>query len=179
MQCSWRVIRRAACFGAVLVLLGASTGCGGKAKVSGTVTGPDGKPLPLGRISFTPASGPPGVTADIQDGKYTAEDVRTGENKVSVETAYIELEANLVLHPDRPGGSGGTGGSGAPMPGMPPEAVAGMAEMNKGRDEGIKHAKDNLAKYRAIPDKFNDPKTSGLSFTVKSGDNDFPVDLSK
>jgi hypothetical protein len=178
MQFHWRVIRRAACFGAVLVLLGAATGCGGKAKVSGAVT-LDGKPLPLGRISFTPASGPPGVTADIQDGKYTAEDVRTGENKVSVETAYIELEANLVLHPDHPGGGGGTGGGGAPMPGMPPEAVAGMAEMNKGRGEGIKHAKENLEKYRKIPEKFNNPQTSGLSLTVKSGDNSFPVDLSK
>jgi hypothetical protein len=164
----------------VLVLLGAATGCGGKGNVSGIVTGPDGKPLPLGRISFLPASGPPGVSADIQDGKYTAENVPTGENKVSVETSYIELEAKLALKNSGGGGQGqgGTGGGAAPQRNMPPEAVAGMAEMNKGRDAGIKHAKENLEKYREIPEKFNNPQTSGLSLTVKSGDNTFPVDLS-
>lgn len=179
MQFHWRVIRRAACFGAVLVLIGAATGCGGKGKVTGTVTGPDGQPLPLGRISFIPASGPPGVTADIEDGKYTAENVPTGEAKVSVETSYIEAEAKLALKNSGGGGHGGTGGGAAPPKGMTPEIATALAEMNKGQAEGKKRAQEKLAKYRQIPEKFADAKTSELSLTVKSGDNTYPVDLSK
>ncbi|HBI41726.1 MAG TPA: hypothetical protein DDY78_02585 [Planctomycetales bacterium] len=181
MRLPWSAIRRAACFGAVVVLLGTATGCGGKGNVSGTVTGPDGKPLPLGKISFTPSSGPPGVSADIEDGKYTAENVGTGENKVAVETAYIKTESLPMLKNTNPESMAthGTGGGGPVPKDMPAEAVAGMAAINKSRDEGIQKAKDNMAKYREIPEKFTDPKTSGLSLTVKSGANTFPVDLSK
>jgi hypothetical protein len=181
MRFSLGAIRRAACFGAVLVLLGAASGCGsGKGKVSGSVTGPDGQPLPLGRITFSAASGQGAVTADIQDGKYTAEDVPAGENKVAVETSYIKEAAQAAQKNANQGSveKKGTGGTG-PMPAnMPPEAVAGMAKINKARDEGAQKAKENMAKYREIPEKFADPSTSGLSLTVKSGDNTYPVDLS-
>jgi hypothetical protein len=179
MQFFWQAIRRTACFAAVLVLLGAVTGCGGKGRVSGTVTGPDGQPLPLGRITFLPASGPPGVSADIEDGKYTAEGVTPGEAKVAVETAYIAEEAKPALSSGSAGNIPKTGTLAPPPPNMPPEAVEGMAKIAKARDEGIKIAKEKMAKYRQIPEKFADPKTSGLSLTVKSGDNTYPVDLSK
>ncbi len=178
MQFHWGTIHRVACFSAVLVLLGAASGCGGKGKVSGAVTGPDGQPLPIGRITFTPASGP-GASAEIQDGKYTAEDVTPGDYKVFVETAYVEQGAKLALKGVNLKGVPNAGGTGGALPkDAPPEAVAGMAKINKARDEGIKKARDDLAKYRPIPEKFTDPKTSGLSLTVKSGSNTFPVDLS-
>jgi hypothetical protein len=177
MQFSWRAMRRSACFAAVLVILGAATGCGaGKGKVTGTVTGPDGKPLPLGRITFLPASGPPGFSGDIQDGKYSVDDVTTGENNVSIDTAYIRDENEPIV---KRAGSGktamnGTGSGGPPPKGAPPEYV----KMQKEQEEAPKIAKEKLAKYRPIPEKFADTKTSGLSVTVKSGDNTFPVDLS-
>jgi hypothetical protein len=178
MRFSLSAIRRAACFGAVLLLLGAVTGCGGKAKVSGTVTGPDGQPLPSGRITFLPASGPPGVSADIEDGKYTAEDVATGENHVSVDTAYI-AEAYKGVGTSKSSNLTGTGAAGPPPKDAPPEAVAALSKLNAGRDEVIKHAKEKMAKYREIPEKYTDTKTSGLSVTVKSGNNNYPVDLSE
>jgi hypothetical protein len=182
MQFSWQAIRRTAFLTTMLVLLSAVTGCGGKGKVTGTVTGPDGQPLPLGRITFLPASGPPGVSADIDDGKYTAENVATGENKVTVETAYIEEQNKAVARAtssQKSFATAGTGGGGPPPKDMPPEAVKGMAQFKKAGEEGIKIAKEKMAKYRPIPEKFTDPKTSGLSLTVKSGVNDFPVNLSK
>jgi hypothetical protein len=182
MQFSWQAIRRTALLTTMLVLLGAITGCGGKGKVTGTVTGPDGQPLPLGRITFLPASGPPGVSADIEDGKYTVEDVATGENKVSVETAYIEEQykgAAQAGNSQKSFATAGTGGGGPPPKDMAPEVVQGLAKFKKGGEEGIRIAKEKMAKYRPIPEKFTDPKTSGLSVTVKSGNNDYPVDLSK
>jgi hypothetical protein len=176
MRFPGRVIDRAVCFGAMLLLLGAVTGCGGKGKVSGMVTGPDGQPLPLGRITFLPDSGPPGVSGEIQDGKYAVEDLSTGPAKVSVETAYIHDEnQGLVKAASKAGALTGTGASGPP----PKDAPPAFAEMQKKQAEGLKIAKEKLAKYREIPEKFADPKTSGLSLTVKSGNNDFPVDLKK
>jgi hypothetical protein len=176
MEFSWQAIRRPAYFAAVLVVMGAVTGCGGKGTVTGAVTGPDGQPLPAGRITFAPASGSPGVTGEIQDGKYTVENVPTGENKVAVETEYIQVENGMIV---KNAASGkrlpGTGMNGPP----PKDAPPAFMEMQKKQEEGINVAKEKLAKYRKIDDKFTDPKTSGFSLTVKTGTNTFPVDLSK
>jgi hypothetical protein len=176
MQFSWQAIRRTACFAALLVFLGGVTGCGGKGTVTGTVTGPDGQPLPVGRITFLPTGGQPGASGEIQDGKYKVENVPTGENKVGVDTEYIQVEFGAtVKNAARGKPQTGTGASGPP----PKDAPPAFLEMQKKQAEGLNKAKEMMAKYRQLPVKFADPNTSGLSLTVKTGTNDFPVDLRK
>ena len=157
-------LRRPACFAAVLFLLAAATGCG-KGKVSGTVAGPDGQPLPLGRITFHPPSGP-AVTGDIQDGKYAVQNVPTGETKVTLDTSYVKEEATAALT------TGTSAAQGQPRGGA---ARPQFEEMNRKAAEGREHAKEQLAKYREVPEKYTKPDTSGLSLTVKAGDNTFDV----
>jgi hypothetical protein len=162
-----------------LLLAAALTGCGGgKGKVSGTVTGPDGQPLPLGRIVFKPTGGGPGATAEIQDGKYEAADVPAGDNKVAVETQYIDEEIGQALKANSPAGLQGMPPAGA-QGNLPPEAAAKWDEMKRSQADAAKRAQELKAKYRQIPDKFTNPDTSGLSLTVKGGNNPFNVDLSK
>ncbi len=164
---------RAARFAAAFLLLAAAAGCG-KGKISGTVTGPDGKPLPLGQITFVPSSGP-AVSGDVTDGKYAVQNVPTGAAKVSLDTNYIKLQADQTLQvnpatrgPQLPGGGKG----------LSPEAAAQFEKMNGGAAGAIQHAKEQLMKYRHIPDKYTKPDDSGLGLTVKGGDNTFDVDLS-
>jgi hypothetical protein len=170
-----------------LVLL-AAFGCGGshgKGTVSGTVT-LDGQPLPAGKIAFVPAQGA-GVSADIkEDGTYTATDVPAGEIKVIVETASLKPIVDQAKGAGAKGGpakyaSGSSGGPGAtttPDANMSPEAKAFFEKQQKTVAEGRERAKELAARYRAIPTKYADPGTSGLSLTVKSGENKYDVPLS-
>jgi hypothetical protein len=51
--------------------------------------------------------------------------------------------------------------------------------MKRSQADAAKRAQELKAKYRQVPDKFTNPDTSGLSLTVKGGNNPFNVDLSK
>jgi hypothetical protein len=86
-----------------------STGCSGKqddkdgdtpespkptAEVSGTVTLPDGKPLPAGWIAFHGKDASESAVATVADGKFLAKGVPTGDNiRVTVDTGSAGKEA--------------------------------------------------------------------------------------
>jgi hypothetical protein len=162
--------RRTLALGSSAILLLAAMGCGGgKGDVSGTVT-LDGKPLPAGKIAFLASKGA-AVSADIQNGQYTVAKVPTGNVKVTVETASIKTQADQMQAGIRQGGPKSV------PPNTPPEAKAHLEAEIKANAESAQKAKDLLAQYRPIPEKYGKPDTSGLSTTVKAGDNKFDVSL--
>jgi hypothetical protein len=132
----------------VLPLLAAGCG-GGKGTVNGQVSY-QGKPLPLGTISFISDVGRHDVAnALIKDGQYTANDVSAGPNKVTV----------VTIDPDQSGGgaAGETASGGKDMP------VAA----------GKKHSKN----YVQIPERYANPEKSGLNLDVHTGEQPYDVKL--
>jgi hypothetical protein len=140
-----------------LCLLAAAAGCGTgppkpppSAKVSGTVLY-RGQPLPGGRISFVTVAGGFATTATIrEDGKYEIS-APTGDVQISVD--------NSMLMPRR----------GSPM--QPPQSE-GMKQHSGGAEDPVK------GQYVNLPSKYFRPDTSGLTYTVKKGDqtHDVPLD---
>jgi hypothetical protein len=135
-------------FGALLPLLLLATGCSGRGDVAGKVS-LDGKPLPAGTIIFQ--SGKRAVSADIKDGEYTATGVPAGDVKVAVETGSIKAKAEML-------------GAGVKMTG-------------KEAGPQAQKAKELLAKYLHIPERYADPNKSGLTAKVNSGSNQKNFDL--
>ena len=171
-------VRRFGLFG-LFLLSAAPLGCGSK---TGTVTGKvtlDGKPLLIGKISFTGKGKT--VSADIIEGEYTAKKVPVGDVKVTVDTSIAKHEAdNLLAGAQRGGGGMPPGGPPRGMKEgrqMPPEAKKALEEQAQLAAENSKKAKELLAKYRPIPEKYTKPESSGLSLTVTGGENSFDVPL--
>jgi hypothetical protein len=130
-------------------LIVAGCGGGGKGTVTGKVTY-KGQALKGGRVSFA-ASNKQTVLADIkEDGTYTAPDVATGPAKVSVQTSYMKQLSRTSRSYKVP--------EGAP-PGL------------GGRDP------DLAKRYVQIPDNYEDPEKSGLTYDVKRGSQDHNIEL--
>jgi len=117
---------------------------------TGTVSGKvtyKGKPLPGGNVTFAGKDGKSLAAAIHEDGTYSLEKVPPGEYKVAVETESLRKAA--------PGG------------GVPP----------KGGDKIAPPPAADAPKYVAIPVKYANPETSGLTYTVKTGKQTFDIDL--
>jgi len=156
------------------LLSAAALGCGpGKAPVSGSVT-LDGKPLPAGTIAFLPAKGQ-GASAEIKDGAYTATDVPIGEVRVVVDTSALKRFVDEVKKGNR--GPEGSEYNPASASKVPPEAKEAFEKQLQASKEAAANAKEMAAKYRPLPDRYNDPAASGLTFTVKPGQNEYNVPL--
>lgn len=151
-------------------------GCGSsKGKVNGEVT-LDGKPLPGGTITFHPSKGNP-VGGEITDGKFSVTGVPTGTAKVTVATAYMKQEAEALGMANQNTGMS-MGRNAPPGAAMPPEAKAALEKEKQRSQESASKAKELRARYREIPEKYTQPDTSGLSTQIKSGVNNFEVQLS-
>jgi hypothetical protein len=143
---------------ALAVLLPAA-GCG---KGTGTVTGTvsyKGNKLKGGYVIFTPEDGKgQGCQASImEDGTYTAEKCPGGKMKVSVKTSYLKPSAGGGPKYERPKDMpGGAEGGNQYVPPDPAEKAK---------------------KYVWIPEKYEEPGTSGLTFEVKGGSQTYPIDL--
>ncbi len=119
----------------------ALSGCGpSKASITGTVKF-SGEPLPSGTITFTSDAGTKPVKgAAITNGKYTITDFPAGPAKVTVVTTP-------------PPTGGGAAPPGAPAMPLPTNASAAAP-----------------GKYVPIPQRYGSPDKSGLTYTVKGGE---------
>jgi hypothetical protein len=176
---------------AVLLVTSASGCGGGKGNVSGEVT-VGGKPLPMGIITFTPATGS-AVSAEIVDGKYNAVGVPVGTVNVSLDLSHLK---ELSGKGGPQGGAAamaakfGKGEDEAKQKSMHPEKASGMPAMPEGAKEYFakqkqasadtgRKVKDALALLPEIPQKYTDPKQSGWTLNVSKGDNTFDAKVTK
>jgi hypothetical protein len=143
-----------------------TAGCSSKGTVSGVVKF-GGNILPGGRVSFTPEqAGVVGGSSEInpKDGSYRIEGLSTGPMKISVEPYQA---------PSRPPSGGPPGGmTFGPPKGLTPPPDAGF-------DPNIfdPNAQAAGARRVEIPAKYRDPETSGLTYTVKGGPQEFDIPL--
>lgn len=151
---------------ALLSLVLVSVGCGGptgpvdpQAQVSGTVTN-NGKPVTLGSMVVFYNSEKGLTLTGLLDslGKYS---LTAADPKVGVPAGRWAVSVK--------------------PPAVPVTEMSNSADymktMQGGGAKSIAASKPGTASD--IPEKFTDPKTSGLIFEVKAGANDFSFDLSK
>jgi len=172
-----------------LLVLGVA-GCGGSKK--GTVKGKvtfKGKTLPGGEITFHPEKGA-AVSGEIgEDGTFEVKDVPVGEAKVSINLtkkrgSIRDMEEKLKVL------SGGFPGGGITPPKDAPKDFRKMKDtkaVNPGTEgpdtgpdpeeqkEKMKAQIELLKKLpsaKEFPAKYEKAESSGLSYTIKSGNND-------
>lgn len=134
-------------------------GCGSKGTVSGKVFY-QGKPLPGGTVTFLEDTGA-FHSVIHEDGSYRIAGVPPGNATITVST------------PDPPKQA-----SSSPMAKAMKNAKGWKGEIPP--EEMAKHMGDPEAgkrRYMAIPSKYKDPKQSGLTYTVKSGSQNFDIQL--
>lgn len=154
---------------AVAAVMLAAIGCGGQGvetvpteMVEGVVT-LDGQPVEGAILTFVPVKKGVGAAATgLSDaaGKYRLTAVEQGMvAQAGAGTLPGEYYVGVlkVLVPDPPAGNGLDGAD---------QSADSFAEQAK--DEPLTHL---------IPEKFNDPPTSGIKKTVKAGMNDIPIEL--
>lgn len=157
-----RCLRRGVLLSAFLV----AAGCGGsKGSVSGKVTFKD-QPLHGGQVILQAENGKTYSGSIDENGNYTITKVPPGTMKVSVRPI------------ERPKIEAGQG----PFRGGPPKGIG----IPKGHEvpEGMKEAYENLNKPgqqapKGFPEKYKDPKESGLTYTVTSGEQTYNIPLKK
>jgi hypothetical protein len=119
-----------------------------------------------------PALNPVTVQLDA-DGRYEAA-VPAGECKISVDNRGLLNQSSGPVGvggaPKSLGGRGGPPGAVAPPPGA-------MGDMIK--DKGVPEVAGakQAGTYVQIPKEYYDPETSGLTLTVKRGNQTYDIDL--
>jgi len=145
------------------------SGCSGKTakEVTGTVVTADGKEVTSGNISFHPEKGE-AVTGNIFEGKFKVPKVKTGENKVTIETDHLK---NM-------------GGQGKQFKDELDDLEKQQAkakqlgqEFPEASVQRMTMLRDNLKEmkrvtYVAIPLKYKEKDKTPLTVTIKSGSFD-------
>jgi hypothetical protein len=150
---------------ALAVALG---GCARTASVSGRVTF-NGKPLPMGRITFLGSDGRASDPGTIDEGRYEVTNAPRGECRIKIETQYLVQMTAMMA-----GMSGRGGRSGAADRGRQQFAE----KMGQFQSEDRKKLQETVASaYVEIPTKYEDPDKSGLTFTVALSGNVCNLDL--
>jgi hypothetical protein len=137
-----------------------------KSNVKGTVT-LDGKPLYAGKIVFI-TKGAPAVSGEIKEGQYAVEGVPTGEAAVTVDNDEIKILVEQAKKVSRGPAEGTMAGKAPPGAQMSPEAKAALEKQAQATAEAVKHNRELVANFQPVPDKYRDPNSSGLKFTVGS-----------
>jgi hypothetical protein len=148
---------------ALLVGLGllALNGCGsGKGSVSGKVTY-QGRPIVIGSVVMTAKVGPPVVGALDAEGHYALKGVPAGPVNVAVVTTLpVYMKGPTAFHGKR--------GLGADN--KEPESKNSVAPLPE-------PPKIDLEKWIQLPKEYERADTSGISTTVKPGNNLFNIEL--
>jgi len=149
------------------------------AKVHGSVTY-NGSPVSGGTVTFHTKDGIPMTFPIDSDGNYTAPDIAEGEMVVTVETESVNPDANKMQEY-----KGGTSGMASKMDGMANYGKGGSGAAPGGG--GVKGPGQQMGptpegfqshtKYVKIPAKYSDKATSGLSVTLKKGDQSYSIKL--
>jgi hypothetical protein len=164
-----RFLYVASVMGLMLVL-----GCGGvkTAQVHGKVVY-NNKPVTGGKLTFYLADDTkvnPSSGFINEDGTFSIDKVPVGKVKVAVDTRGLK-----------------EGGGGRTMPGtpnkenqlIPPGGISDEMKQKmeaQGKTFGPQTMK-MAGTFVAIPDKYTDPEKSGLSFDIKSSDNEITIEL--
>jgi hypothetical protein len=142
-------------FGLFLPAILFLSGCGSGSK--GTITGKVyyGKQLVRGgRVTFMNAAGKGAASSEIsKDGTYTISKIPVGEVQIGVETESIKRKGDVRQS-------------------KPPEGMEGPS-----RSGGWMTPEEAKERYTWIPTKYSDPKESGLTYTVKSGNQEYDLKL--
>jgi len=153
---SWRGLGRWMTLLVLLAPLGLS-GCGpGTATVSGKVT-IDGKPLKAGNLTFIPSAAGKqsrGMTIN-ENGEYKLEHVPVGPVTICVETESLNPAGKRM------------------PPAYKPPAGQKAPEGFGSGDSAAEAAK----RYVPIPKKYAEKDTSGLTYEVKSGSQEYDIEL--
>lgn len=150
------------------LLLAAVGGCGddkvsGLAPVTGTVTY-NGQPVEGATVSFIPRGGVMGAAQTDKDGKFTITTrgqagAQIGAHNVSVSKKSAATGAAApAFDPSKP----------PPSPEEAEKILAAARDPANAKPTGPQDL---------LPAKYANASTSGLEFTVKSGANDFPINL--
>jgi hypothetical protein len=140
----------------MLLAIAASVGLAGCGPASGTISGKvsyKGAILKGGNVSFVSADGKIAKSSPIaEDGSYSIEKMPVGTVKISVETKTLEQAAKARRNDPPPGQT---------RPG------------DKTQSDPAEAAK----RYVPIPEKYADPNTSELTYTVTSGTQPHDIEL--
>jgi hypothetical protein len=137
--------------GVVLLAALLGTGCGGaKSEVSGTVTY-QGKPLPLGTVTFIGADNQAVGSSAITGGKYAMAKLPAGPVKIIVTVPpYSEFPGRRGKH-------------------VSPEKQAPKDEEPPSPPKRVPRV--------VIPEKYGNPDESGLTYTVQPGPQEHNIEL--
>jgi hypothetical protein len=144
----------------------------------------DGKTVSVGTISFHPEKGT-GVSVEIQNGKYRVDTVPPGPVLVTVSTVQIRQVYKAVERQRKSGqpppGTAPVSGGGQPLHPQDKLKDKRLPEMPGANDLAGKQdeAWNNIKDMIDVPAKFEDPKTSGLDSTIRSGSQEINIDLPK
>jgi hypothetical protein len=144
--------------GCLLLLALAAAGCSGATgKLSGKISY-NGKPLAVGSVLFIGVDAQPRTAWIEADGSYQFNDVPVGEAKLAVYSPDPDLAKRISLKTKtRPGTKKAKR---VRPPHSPPEMSA-----------------EDRRKWFAIPAKYGDVDHSGLSVTIQSGLNMYPIEM--
>jgi hypothetical protein len=139
--------------GLVLAAVLLAVGCGGsKGSVSGKVTYKN-KPLTKGGVSFIDEKGHVYRSEIGSDGSYSVSKIPPGPAKITV------ITPGAFRMPKTAGG--------------PPKGVDAAGSTGTGSGSGMGAGADT----GSLPEKYKDPDTSGLTYTVTTGDQKHDIDL--
>jgi hypothetical protein len=136
--------------GFLLLAALAAVGCPGGGR--GTITGKvkvNSVALKGGRVTYLAANGQSRIAEIEEDGSYTAVDVPAGPAKIGVETEYLLQQSKLPNY-------------------MPADAQGGPKLTNP---------EEAKRKYVKIPGTYTNPEESGLTWTVKRGNQEHDIEL--
>jgi hypothetical protein len=147
-MCAMKMCR----FWLVSIVLFSLAGCGPRypetAAVAGRVTY-GGRPVPTGRICFWPKEGRPAMGEIAADGTYSLSSFTRGDGAIAAEHR-VSIKASRVRLPE------------------------GFNESGRGNSQG---AAGRPVVEWLVPQRYERPETSGLTATVRPGENHIDFDL--